>query len=578
MIMFFDKEFISEIKGKYNVHRTIKGKDIDFGTFDTLEEAIAHRNKLEDDGWPVPIVRSTNSEDSIEHIKKSSDNQYIVFKVINNKEKTFGPYNSLNEAKIAKRNLLSNGWESDLEFSRAKYGKYIRKDGNNFKITKQINGEFHYFGSYSSLEEAIKNRDELVDNNWGEFHILKDNSLKYIVYNGKNFQVQKSIKGKLITFGRYEELNDAIIARNKFVSETWTNIPTNNKVKRNTNIYTTNKGFEVCKRIDGEFKIFKTFDKLEDAIKFRDALKKNNWDIKKVISKKKVNKPSFSEDLINFDGEYYVIERLTHEGIRVYGVFKNKNLAIKFRDKILNEGWPKYYSIKSKKYPYGENIIPFDYIFNIEKEFNGELLEFGPFYSFEEAVKNYLNLVENNWNINENNANDEKLSFDDIKSIYDNIVLVDEPEISFPQEDGFKNILKLAEVLYEKKYLDKQEIMELLNVKSRQYNFIISAGQYLGIFVDKISESQILSSEGMNIFSLNTKDRNLKLIKLILQHKPYYDIFTKYLEIKRIPDSDTIFEILKNNYIYNIESDTTLKRRSSSARSWIVWIVDLIKK
>ena len=575
--MLLNNEFISKIDGKYKIHRVFDGKDIDFGTFNTLDEAIKYRDELDDDGWPIPLSESEDYSFSEKYIKKLSENKFIVFNEINNKEKTFGPYNSIEMAKIARRNLLSNGWESDLEFSRAKYTKYIRKEGNNFVIVKQIKGEFHKFGTFKSLEEAKKSRNELVDSNWGEFHILKDDSLKYIAYNGKNFQVQKSVNGKIIIFGRYEELNDAIIARNKFVEENWSVVPkvTSFVVKRNTNIYTTRSGFSVCKRINGEFKIFDTFDNLEEALNFRDLLKENNWNINKIRKEVVEDAPSFSEEYINFDGEYYTIERLFHDGTRVYDVLKNKNLAIKKRDKILAEGWPNIYAFKSKKYPYGENIVPFDFIFNIEKEIGDELLEFGPFYSFESAINERLKLVENNWNMETKDKNIDNISFDEIKDIYQSVNLINEPEISFPQADGMDDIIKLAEKLYVQNSLNKSQIMEFLNVKTRHYSFIISAGQYLGIFERNIGIHN-LSAKGKEIFSLSTRNRNLKIVCSVLEHKPFYDVFTKYLETKLIPTSDEIFEILKNNYIYNVNSDVTLRRRASSVRTWITWIVDLI--
>ena len=136
--MLLNNEFISKIDGKYKIHRVFDGKDIDFGTFNTLDEAIKYRDELDDDGWPIPLSESEDYSFSEKYIKKLSENKFIVFNEINNKEKTFGPYNSIEMAKIARRNLLSNGWESDLEFSRAKYTKYIRKEGMSGISSKYI--------------------------------------------------------------------------------------------------------------------------------------------------------------------------------------------------------------------------------------------------------------------------------------------------------------------------------------------------------------------------------------------------------------------------------------------------------
>lgn len=44
--------------------------------------------------------------------------------------------------------------------------RYITKHGNNFRIQKTINRIKKSFGTYKTLEEAIKVRDELEANNW----------------------------------------------------------------------------------------------------------------------------------------------------------------------------------------------------------------------------------------------------------------------------------------------------------------------------------------------------------------------------------------------------------------------------
>lgn len=46
------------------------------------------------------------------------------------------------------------------------YRQYISVKGNSFQVVKRINGKQEYFGSYKSLEEAIKVRDELIKKGW----------------------------------------------------------------------------------------------------------------------------------------------------------------------------------------------------------------------------------------------------------------------------------------------------------------------------------------------------------------------------------------------------------------------------
>ena len=86
-------------------------------------------------------------------------------------------------------------------------------------------------------------------------------------------------------------------------------------------------------------------------------------------------------------------------------------------------------------------------------------------------------------------------------------------------------------------------------------------------------DNKTLSELGLEVFSGDFEEIKLSLIYLILIHKPFYDVFGLYLNNMEIPTSEEIFEVLKNNEIYNVDSEVTLKRRATSVRSWIKWIV-----
>ncbi|WP_288267129.1 hypothetical protein, partial [uncultured Methanobrevibacter sp.] len=54
---------------------------------------------------------------------------------------------------------------------------------------------------------------------------------------------------------------------------------------------------------------------------------------------------------------------------------------------FINYDWDAPYSIPTAEYPYGENIVPFDYIFILEKIENGVKKEIGSYYSFREVLQ-----------------------------------------------------------------------------------------------------------------------------------------------------------------------------------------------
>ena len=165
--------------------------------------------------------------------------------------------------------------------------------------------------------------------------------------------------------------------------------------------------------------------------------------------------------------------------------------------------------------------------------------------------------------------------FEYILFIFKSVSIIREPKIPFPQADIFEIFIEICEKLYQHESLSKEQIMAMFDINPRQYSFYISAGMYLGLIDYEISNQRSLNQIGLGIFSLDIKKRNLAIVKLILQHKPFHEVFRFYLDNKRLPSSDEIFDILKKNKIYNVNSDVTLKRRATSVRSWIRWIINL---
>ena len=102
--------------------------------------------------------------------------------------------------------------------------RYIYKRNGFYYILKSINGEYKYFKGSTSLKEAVKFRDKLIENNWrdnGELKIeeLEDN--RYIYSVGNSFQLKKYIKGKTKHFGTFKTLEEAIKARDELIMNNW---------------------------------------------------------------------------------------------------------------------------------------------------------------------------------------------------------------------------------------------------------------------------------------------------------------------------------------------------------------------
>ena len=120
---------------------------------------------------------------------------------------------------------------------------------------------------------------------------LAGNFYKYIypVHNG--WQIKKDGE----TFGWYEDIRDALFDRDRLVDCNWDieefvwlperpnpyhnmRLPPKELDRPRQYVYARNSGFQIQKKINGEVKHFGMFKTLDEALKKRDELIKNNWE------------------------------------------------------------------------------------------------------------------------------------------------------------------------------------------------------------------------------------------------------------------------------------------------------------
>lgn len=167
----------------------------------------------------------------------------------------------------------------------------------------------------------------------------------------------------------------------------------------------------------------------------------------------------------------------------------------------------------------------------------------------------------------------------DIIEIFENTKIVDEPKIPFPQANSFSRVINLCELLC-KNELTKEEITANYDFDPRQTNYYTDAGRYLGL-IDKRREKDgvkfFLSPKGKNIFNLRYRERQLKYVELILQHKAFRECFKECLISSEIPTRNEVVKIMEKSEVYRVESYNTYKRRASTVTGWVNWIIELTK-
>lgn len=178
---------------------------------------------------------------------------------------------------------------------------------------------------------------------------------------------------------------------------------------------------------------------------------------------------------------------------------------------------------------------------------------------------------------------DTDITEEDLKHVYNSIrsedILTDElstTDIPFIQADSFERIISLLEAFYEKNNMTDMEIQELMQFTSRQAEYYCNAGKYLGIFEKGYNDKKIkvhyLTKLGKEIFELNYKKRQLKLVEQILKHEIFRILFLKVLKEGEFPDKKFVSNLERK---LNVTSKGTSDRRAQTIIAWLKWIYNL---
>ena len=260
------------VKGKFRIRKSINGKVVYFGTYDTFNEACVVRDRLIECGWDKSILLT--EEDKIKeyysYIRRNGDYCYDVNRPINNKKglpRYMGTCLSIEEAlyyrDIAKANDYIIGKPSEYDLitnnpyineglkypipeklisknrNKSSYGKgYIKEKGPN---SYQVWHNKKYYGSYITSEYADYVRLKLYEINWDESKLgeIKKGYPEYYTY--------------LLHFWKYVYYNEN--------SDTWS-----------------------CRKYSNNNEMLHfTFNNPYDALHERDLYEEYDWDIDSLV-------------------------------------------------------------------------------------------------------------------------------------------------------------------------------------------------------------------------------------------------------------------------------------------------------
>ena len=149
-------------------------------------------------------------------------------------------------------------------------------------------------------------------------------------------------------------------------------------------------------------------------------------------------------------------------------------------------------------------------------------------------------------------------------------------KIPFIQANSMDRIISLLENMYDNP-MTQMQIAELMDFEPRQSDYYFNAGKYLGLFEKKTEDKQTivaLTNLGNKVYKLNYKQRQLKLVSLILEHQIFTDLFDLIIKNGEIPEKDIIEKYME---LYNVCSENVRSRRASSVYGWLVWVFNLTR-
>lgn len=176
---------------------------------------------------------------------------------------------------------------------------------------------------------------------------------------------------------------------------------------------------------------------------------------------------------------------------------------------------------------------------------------------------------------------DGAINLEIIQKILNQVEIIKEPEIPFPQADSFERVINLCELLNENKILNREYITDNYDFNVRQTNYYTDAGRYLGLIDKKQENGEVnyfLTENGQKLFNLSIIARQQRFIELILSHLVFSKTLSFYFRKGESPNKDEIIEIMKESNLFNIGSESTFERRSSTISSWINWILDQVEE
>lgn len=144
----------------------------------------------------------------------------------------------------------------------------------------------------------------------------------------------------------------------------------------------------------------------------------------------------------------------------------------------------------------------------------------------------------------------------------------------FPQADKMEKIIDLLNLLNDRSDVTKDDITDYFEFDRRQTDYYLNAAAFLG-YVTVIKRGPLsISKTGKNSMDKTIRERNIDLIKAILEDDVFYQTFNYLLKNGDMPDKEYVANLIRK-YYPEIENKETPSRRAGTVVGWVKWILNL---
>jgi len=277
-----------------------------------------------------------------------------------------------------------------------------------------------------------------------------------------------------------------------------------------------------------------------------------SFDIENITDATQISNITVQNSQIEIDGGY--------ESEDIFCIFEAKNIEV--REMIIRQLYYPYRLWKSK---INKPVVPvflvfsndvfhaFVYRFNDDNNYNSIELVLHKSYTFE----------------------NQPILRSEVDIILNTINLRTEPtDATFPQANSFERVVDLLSLLFEND-LTKDEVTSKYVFAERQTDYYITACVYLGLvkrtFDEDGDRKYQLTTDAYTIMRKNVRDKNLSLIKRVLEFPVFNVAYRRTLESGNIPTVLEIYTIMATHGIHL--ADSTKERRASTVYRWVYWIL-----